>query len=186
MAGMVYRTCQKVDGGLDEKIKAKMWMNIIIDAAIGLVPFLGDFADVFFRANSKNAILLEEFLQKRGEKNMIALGSGHNQPMVEQSGGHHTLNNQPSRPQDMRYPSSNEHHNHGDSPYQHESYPEDHRHQVRKEQTTVPPANATKSGGGWFGRFTSNRNNADSDLESGEVVSTQPPRTRTLKNHTAM
>jgi hypothetical protein len=45
MAMMVLRTCQQVEGGLPNEIKAKMLFNIVLDFGIGLVPFLGDIAD---------------------------------------------------------------------------------------------------------------------------------------------
>lgn len=49
MAWMVISSAKKVSGGLDSDAERKMWLNVMIDFAIGLVPFLGDFADAFFR-----------------------------------------------------------------------------------------------------------------------------------------
>ncbi|KAH6667805.1 hypothetical protein B0J14DRAFT_658586 [Halenospora varia] len=40
-----------------------MMFHLMIDFAIGLVPFIGDIADMAFRANTKNAVLLEEYLR---------------------------------------------------------------------------------------------------------------------------
>jgi Domain of unknown function (DUF4112) len=48
MAVMVLRTCQKVEGG------------------IGLCPLLGDIADAVFRANTRNAVVLEKYLRQKG------------------------------------------------------------------------------------------------------------------------
>jgi len=45
MAVMVLRTCQQVEGGLPKDIQMKMYINIMLDFGIGLVPFLGDIAD---------------------------------------------------------------------------------------------------------------------------------------------
>jgi hypothetical protein len=45
MAMMVLRTCQQVEGGLPNEVKAKMLFNIVLDFGVGLVPFLGDIAD---------------------------------------------------------------------------------------------------------------------------------------------
>lgn len=45
-----------------------MLFNIAFDFFIGLVPFIGDLADALFRANTRNAVILEEFLRKRGQK----------------------------------------------------------------------------------------------------------------------
>lgn len=42
MAIMVMRTCGQIQGGLPADVKMKMYLNIIVDFGIGLVPFLGD------------------------------------------------------------------------------------------------------------------------------------------------
>lgn len=39
-------------------IIARMLMNLAIDAAIGIVPLLGDLADIAFKANKRNVALL--------------------------------------------------------------------------------------------------------------------------------
>lgn len=44
-----------------------MLTNIIIDFAIGLVPLLGDLADVFYRANTRNAWLLDAYLTEKAK-----------------------------------------------------------------------------------------------------------------------
>lgn len=74
MAFMVYRTCCQVEGGLPTSIRIKMLINIILDFAVGLVPFLGDLADAVFRANTRNAALLEEHLRQKGKKELRRSG----------------------------------------------------------------------------------------------------------------
>lgn len=74
MAMMVLRTCQQVEGGLPSSIKSKMMLNIILDFAVGLIPFLGDIADAVFRANTRNAVELEKYLRDKGAKNLKAQG----------------------------------------------------------------------------------------------------------------
>ncbi|KAH8588182.1 hypothetical protein B0O99DRAFT_639916 [Bisporella sp. PMI_857] len=74
MAVMVLRTCQQIEGGLPASVKSKMFINIIIDFAVGLVPFVGDLVDAVFRANTKNAILLEDYLRKKGQESLKAQG----------------------------------------------------------------------------------------------------------------
>lgn len=74
MALMVMKTCAQIEGGLPASIKAKMMMNIIFDFFIGLVPFIGDLADAAFRANTRNAAILEEHLREQGKKNLRAKG----------------------------------------------------------------------------------------------------------------
>ena len=66
MALMVMNTAMKVSPGKDrDKLRATMVMNIVIDFAVGLVPFLGDVADALFRANTRNAVALEKMLNNR-------------------------------------------------------------------------------------------------------------------------
>jgi hypothetical protein len=45
--------------GVPGIIQVRMLLNLAIDLAIGLVPFAGDVADIFWKANSKNMLLLE-------------------------------------------------------------------------------------------------------------------------------
>jgi hypothetical protein len=45
MAIMVLRTCEQVEGGLPSNVKSKMYANIAIDFAVGLIPLFGDVAD---------------------------------------------------------------------------------------------------------------------------------------------
>lgn len=82
---MVLRTAQQVEGGLPADIKSLMMFNIIIDFAIGLVPFLGDIADALFRANTRNAVILEKHLRKKGAAALQAQGKP--QPAIDPSEG---------------------------------------------------------------------------------------------------
>jgi len=83
MAIMVLRTCQQVEGGLPKDVQSKMMFNIVLDFAVGLVPFLGDIADAVFRANTRNAVELEKFLRKKGAAQLKA--QGHHSPVVDPS-----------------------------------------------------------------------------------------------------
>jgi hypothetical protein len=40
-------------------VQLRMLLNIGIDVVIGIVPFIGDVADVFWKSNTKNLALLE-------------------------------------------------------------------------------------------------------------------------------
>lgn len=51
---------------LPRSVVSKMQLNMAIDFAIGLVPFLGDIADAIYKCNTKNVVLLEAELRKRG------------------------------------------------------------------------------------------------------------------------
>lgn len=46
----------------------KMLLNNAVSAAVGFVPLVGDIVLAVFKANSRNAALLEEFLRIRGEE----------------------------------------------------------------------------------------------------------------------
>ncbi len=83
MALMVIRSCQKVDNGLPKSITQKMWLNLVLDFVVGLVPFIGDLADAVFRCNTKNAVLLEKFLMERAEANRQAQRGGQQQILTD-------------------------------------------------------------------------------------------------------
>jgi hypothetical protein len=65
MAILLVRKCENIDGGLPTALQSRMYFNVMLDFALGLVPILGDFADVLYRANTRNAWLLESYLVKR-------------------------------------------------------------------------------------------------------------------------
>lgn len=46
-------------------IMARMVVNAGVDAALGLVPLLGDAVDVFWKANQRNVLLLEQHVFER-------------------------------------------------------------------------------------------------------------------------
>ncbi|KAI0287997.1 hypothetical protein BC826DRAFT_873187, partial [Russula brevipes] len=50
------------------KLTQRMILNLVVSASIGLVPGIGDILLASFRANVRNAKLLENFLVKRGER----------------------------------------------------------------------------------------------------------------------
>jgi len=63
---LVVRKARKAD--LPSWLVRKMLANNAASALMGLVPFAGDVALAAFKANSRNAALLEEFLRIRGEE----------------------------------------------------------------------------------------------------------------------
>lgn len=44
----------------------------MIDFGIGLVPILGDFADAWFKCNTRNNLLLERYLREKGINHPVA------------------------------------------------------------------------------------------------------------------
>ena len=67
MALALIKKASKVDGGLPKRLYSMMFANIMLDFAIGFIPVLGDFADMFYRANTKNAWLLDAYLAEKAK-----------------------------------------------------------------------------------------------------------------------
>ncbi|KAI8966818.1 hypothetical protein F5Y11DRAFT_4854 [Daldinia sp. FL1419] len=72
LAMMVVRTAKQVEGGLPFHIWAWMYVLVFIDLIAGLIPFVGDIADAAILANTRNAVALEDYLRKKGKKNLRA------------------------------------------------------------------------------------------------------------------
>jgi hypothetical protein len=50
---------------LGKRVIGKMLANLAVDFGVGLVPFLGDAADVWFKASLKNRAVFEKAVAKR-------------------------------------------------------------------------------------------------------------------------
>ncbi|KAG8415132.1 hypothetical protein J3458_009009 [Metarhizium acridum] len=70
MSLSVFRKCCKVEGGLPASVKLHMMVNVALDFIIGLVPG----AEAIYRGNTRNALLLEDFLRERAEENLRKTG----------------------------------------------------------------------------------------------------------------
>lgn len=150
----------QIEGGLPANLRIKMLINIIFDFVIGLVPLLGDLADAAFRANTKNAVMLEEHLREKGQKNLRQ--SGMPIPAVDPSDPDEYERGLNSRTPDNRSPAPSRQ----PSPRPARNDRHD-RHDHEQPLPTEPrPAETRQSGGGWFGR--SNRHRPD-DVEMGRV-----------------
>ena len=117
MALMVVSTCKKIEGGLPRNLQMHMLLNVAFDFFIGLVPFIGDLADAMYKCNTRNAILLEEHLKKRGQRRLKR--PGHEMTGIE-DGAHDTEGYQspsrpttstaePARPEPARHPTGDRH-----------------------------------------------------------------------------
>ncbi len=60
----IYLLIAMLQNGASGKSVAKMVVNSTIDAIVGLVPFLGRFFDVFYKANRRNLILAIEHFEE--------------------------------------------------------------------------------------------------------------------------
>ncbi|KAK9448165.1 uncharacterized protein V1518DRAFT_419849 [Limtongia smithiae] len=75
-AYMIITAADGIDGGLPPLLRARMLANVCIDFGLGLVPIVGDVVDILYKANSRNALLLENHLRERGRKNLAHGGGG--------------------------------------------------------------------------------------------------------------
>ncbi|KAM7223632.1 protein of unknown function (DUF4112) domain containing protein [Rhypophila decipiens] len=73
MAMSLVNAAAKIDGGLPAMLRARMMTNVLLDFGIGFIPLLGDIGDAFFRANTRNAWLLDTYLSEKAK----ALRDGH-------------------------------------------------------------------------------------------------------------
>jgi hypothetical protein len=60
----IYILWQVIQFGLPKTILVRMVLNILLDALVGSVPFLGDLFDTAWKANTKNVNLLEAHLKQ--------------------------------------------------------------------------------------------------------------------------
>ena len=49
--------------GVPASLLARMGWNLLVDVAVGAIPFLGDLFDAGFKANMRNLALLEQHVQ---------------------------------------------------------------------------------------------------------------------------
>ncbi|EIN03938.1 hypothetical protein PUNSTDRAFT_138982 [Punctularia strigosozonata HHB-11173 SS5] len=54
--------------GVGNWILGQMIVNVIIDAVVGIIPFVGDVLDVAWKSNMRNLGLLEDFLVKSAKR----------------------------------------------------------------------------------------------------------------------
>lgn len=65
---LLFKLTLGVDGGLPYDVQAKMLGNILIDFLIGLIPIVGDLVEIMYKANSRNALLLEKHLKEKADR----------------------------------------------------------------------------------------------------------------------
>jgi hypothetical protein len=52
--------------GVPRLLMARMAANVVLEGAVGVVPFAGDAFDIFFRANRRNVALLRRHFARKG------------------------------------------------------------------------------------------------------------------------
>lgn len=184
----IVKSAGNVTGGLDKKIRARMVSNVVIDVMIGLIPVLGDFADGFWQANTKNVLLLEAVLAQRAvdlaEKAKLDAEDGGHAPIRNHvnTNGHYDHEAHPFRQdttQAARAPVRNSH-VYTDGTYDEDSrsglppgYDQRHAgvHQRLQAKESARKAQPSQGGGGgWLNKIQSR------GAGSQDAAPTQPPR----------
>lgn len=74
-------------------VLARMVSNCVIAGMVGIVPIFGDIAIGVYKPNTRNALLLEQWLREKGEKARLerenALQERSLQPSVPEASGTH-------------------------------------------------------------------------------------------------
>lgn len=152
---LVLKTCMTVEGGLPASLRIQMLFNIFFDFVVGLVPFLGDMLDAIFRCNTRNAIILEEYLREKGRKSLHDAG----QPIPTTDPSDPVeFDRMESNLPGSRQPSPNRSRQPSPNPSRQPS--------TSQRPPRQPEPAATRGGGGsWFGR----NKQRPGDVETGNV-----------------
>ncbi len=59
-----YIVAQAAHAGVPARVLARMVLNVALDAVVGAIPVLGDVFDVAFKANLRNARLMDAYLDR--------------------------------------------------------------------------------------------------------------------------
>ena len=152
---MVIETAKQVDGGLPGHVVSQMYMNAMIDFAIGFVPFLGDIADAVFKCNTRNAVLLEKELRKRGKARLKGQAVGPD----------------PSSPDDWDREEQELNRRHGGPPPTYDGA-------AGSTGPALPLRTQANPGRSWFGGSGRQRQN---DVESAQNAPQQPQRSQSKR-----
>ena len=74
LAYLVIRKCCSVKPKLPGSVVSTMYMNLVLDFMVGLIPLLGDLADAAYKCNTKNYVLLEKEMKKRSDERQRQAG----------------------------------------------------------------------------------------------------------------
>ncbi|KAF8150915.1 hypothetical protein B0H34DRAFT_631699, partial [Crassisporium funariophilum] len=81
---LIVRKARKAD--LPQWLVNRMLLNNAISTGVGFVPIVGDLVLAIYKANSRNAALLEEFLRIRGDEYLKMTGGVVEEPVVGKNG----------------------------------------------------------------------------------------------------
>ena len=76
---LIARTLQY---GPPASLISRMLSNVLVDVILGAIPMVGPLADIWFRANDRNASLMREFLDSRPADRSVVDESFENRRVV--------------------------------------------------------------------------------------------------------
>ncbi|AGO12258.1 AaceriAEL101Cp [[Ashbya] aceris (nom. inval.)] len=69
MSLLTLREANGIQGGLPLSVMLTFLLNIVVDFVVGLIPLVGDMISIAYKANSRNVLVLERYLnQKYGKQ----------------------------------------------------------------------------------------------------------------------
>lgn len=66
----LYLVARRIDDGLPLDIQLIFFFNLLVDFLLSLIPVVGEFIEVGYKANLRNFLLLEKHLYRVGQKNL--------------------------------------------------------------------------------------------------------------------
>ncbi len=63
-----YIVAQAARAGVPASVLVRMLLNVAVDAVVGAIPVLGDVFDVAFKANLRNARLMDRYLDRSASR----------------------------------------------------------------------------------------------------------------------
>ena len=173
---LIVRPTKNVSGGMNMKMYGRMTTNAMIDLGFGIIPIFGSFGDGFWKANTRNALLFEEFLVERYQKEMIdsekaernARTPSRNRTQVDQQpqsesmlrSRKHTQRDDHYEPNSVRQERNHAQTNRSQNPDLAPKPPSQtidgrhgdiHERLAKKSEGTSRPAKSSGTGGSWFG-----------------------------------
>ncbi|KAI9759012.1 MAG: mRNA-decapping enzyme subunit 2 [Chaenotheca gracillima] len=163
LALKVIKTSLEVEDTLPSALVNRMRLHIAIDFIVRLVPFLGDFADVFYRCNTRNAGILRKHLERHQENPVDKKHAKAARQRTDRSPD--------PRRKDRGGPPLPRYEDVAGHRPRHETSTRDPRTHRTQQQRPQQQTN----GRGWFGQGGASREQAR-DLEMGSDPPVQPPR----------
>jgi hypothetical protein len=95
---------ERIDGGLPASVRSRMVSNVVIDFVLGFTPVLGSIAGAVYKSNSRNYLILEQYLRTKYRDNNPARPSNGNGPASASTSTAHANGSPPRLPERTNVP----------------------------------------------------------------------------------